>query len=47
MIQKVFKEGNWSTLFTENDFRGLTPLIYGHINPYGNFKLNMAERIEI
>ncbi|MBN1970373.1 MAG: Tn3 family transposase, partial [Candidatus Delongbacteria bacterium] len=47
MIQKVFKEGNWSNFFTENDFRGLTPLIYGHINPYGNFKLNMTERIEI
>ncbi len=25
----------------------LTPLIYGHINPYGTFRLNMSERITI
>ncbi len=27
--------------------RALTPLIYTHINPYGNFDLNMEERIPI
>lgn len=29
------------------DFRALTPLIYSHINPYGNFNLDMNERIHI
>ena len=29
------------------DFRALTPLIYTHINPYGNFNLDMDERIPI
>ena len=32
---------------TPEDFRALTPLIYTHINPYGNFDLNMNERIPI
>ena len=34
---------------TSEDLRALalTPLIYSHINPYGNFKLNMDERIPI
>ncbi len=27
--------------------RALTPLIYQHINPYGNFELNMDERIPL
>lgn len=29
------------------DFRALTPLVYAHINPYGTFKLNMAERLPL
>lgn len=32
---------------TPEDFRALTPLIYTHINPYGNFDLNMDERIQL
>ncbi len=27
-----------------DNFRALTPLIDGHINPYGTFRLNMSER---
>ena len=30
---------------TEPDWRGLTPLIYQHINPYGTFELNMEQRL--
>lgn len=29
------------------DFRGLNPLFYGHINPYGRLILNMSERLLI
>jgi len=32
---------------TPEDFRALTPLVYAHINPYGTFKLNMAERLPL
>jgi hypothetical protein len=30
---------------TTDDLRGLTPLIYNHVNPYGLFLLNMNERL--
>jgi len=29
------------------DFRGLKPLFYGHITPYGEFQLDMNKRINI
>jgi len=29
------------------DFRGMTPLFYGHITPYGGFQLDMNKRINI
>jgi len=32
---------------TPEDFRGLTPLFYHHVNPYGIFELNMDQRIPI
>ena len=32
---------------TPDDLRALTPLIYGHVNPYGVFRLNMEERLEL
>jgi len=35
------REDLWGRL-TAADFRGLTPLFYGHINPYGQFALDLA-----
>jgi hypothetical protein len=29
------------------DFRASTPLIYNHVNSYGNFDLDMAQKIPI
>lgn len=34
-------------MMAPEDFRALTPLIYNHVNPYGNFDLNMNVRIPI
>lgn len=31
----------------ENDRRGMTPLIYAHLNPYGSFQLDMHSRLPI
>ena len=28
------------------DYRGLTPLIYAHITPYGRYDIDLATRIE-
>jgi TnpA family transposase len=38
MIQQVLAEPSWTNRLEANDFRGITPLIYSHINPYGNFQ---------
>jgi hypothetical protein len=29
------------------DFRGLAPMFYSHVNPYGKLSLNMDERLMI
>jgi hypothetical protein len=47
MIQRVLSEQAWMGRMTAEDFRGLMPLIYGHISPYGTFVLDMASRLDI
>lgn len=47
MIQTVLSEGKWLNMMTPEDLRALSPLIYSHVNPYGTFKLDMMERIQI
>jgi hypothetical protein len=37
----IEREGLWERLTTE-DLRALTPLFHGHINPYGQFALDLA-----
>ena len=37
----IEQEGLWERLSAE-DFRALTPLFHGHINPYGQFTLDLA-----
>lgn len=47
MIQRVLSEPAWATRLTPEDFRALTPLIYGHISPYGTFRLDMQTRLDL
>ncbi|MDP9474213.1 MAG: Tn3 family transposase [Actinomycetota bacterium] len=47
MIQEVLSGPSWSGRLTEEDLRGLTPLIFGHVNPYGRFELDMEERLPL
>ena len=47
MIQEVLSEPAWMNQMTKEDLRGLTPLIYSNVNPYGLMRLNMAERLTI
>jgi TnpA family transposase len=37
----IEREGLWERL-TADDLRALTPLFHGHINPYGQFALDLA-----
>ncbi len=47
MIQEILAEPAWSERLTPEDLRGLTALIYSHINPYGVFSLNMKKRLRL
>ena len=47
LIQKVLAEPDWHNRLQKEDLRALSPLIYGHVNPYGRFHLDMDERILI
>ena len=47
MIQNVLADPLWLKKMTPQDFRGLSPLIYGHVNPYGRFELDMRTRLPI
>jgi len=47
MIQKILELNHWTDRLTFEDKRALSPLIYGHINPYGTFKLDMNQRLSI
>ena len=40
-------EPAWATRLTPEDLRALTPLIYGHISPYGTFQLDMKTRLDL
>jgi TnpA family transposase len=47
MVQEVLAEPRWYKRMTEADWRGLTPLFYLHVNPYGRFDLDMTQRLPL
>jgi hypothetical protein len=47
LVQKVLAEKEWLAKMQPEDFRGLTPLFYGHITPYGEFPLDMSKQLNI
>jgi TnpA family transposase len=46
-VQKILSEKEWLDKMQSEDFRGLTPLFYSHVNPYGKLSLDMNERLLI
>lgn len=47
MLQRVLAESRWRERMTAADLRGLTPLVWGHVSPYGAFDLDMDRRLDI
>lgn len=47
MIQRVLAEPIWVERMGAAERRGLTPLIWGHVNPYGLFRLDMTTRLPL
>jgi len=47
MLQDVLAEDQWTQLLTPEDRRGLTPLFWQHVLPYGEVKFDMTARPSI
>jgi len=47
MLQDVLAEDAWADMLTTEDRRGLTPLFWQHVLPYGEVKLDMTARLSI
>ncbi len=47
MIQRVLAEPAWMARMRPDERRGLTPLGWGHVNPYGTFHLDMTARLPL
>jgi len=47
LIQRVLAEPRQFQQMKKEDLRALTPLIYSHVTPYGLFRLDLSERMQI
>jgi TnpA family transposase len=47
MVQDILYDDDWSTVLTDADQRGLTPLFWTHVSPYGEVRLDMSSRLEL
>ena len=47
LLQQILIESNWLSRMTIEDKRAISPLINEHINPYGEFPLDMDQRLKI
>jgi TnpA family transposase len=47
MLQDLLAEPDWEHVLTPEDQRGLTPLFWSHVLPYGEVKLNMTSRLPL
>lgn len=47
MLQDVLDEPDWLALLTPADRRGLTPLFWSHVLPYGEVRLDMTKRLSL
>jgi TnpA family transposase len=47
MVQDMLKDEVWLKRLIKENYRGLTPLFYGHVEPYGTFQLNMTRQLAL
>ncbi|MFY1621568.1 Tn3 family transposase [Micromonospora sp. WMMD735] len=47
MVQDVLADEEWAGALTDADRRGLTPLFWTHVAPYGEVKLDMSSRLTL
>jgi TnpA family transposase len=46
LLDRVLADPEWADRLTAHDRRGLTPLFWSNVNPYGTFRLDMDRRLE-
>ncbi|MFD9394009.1 Tn3 family transposase [Streptomyces sp. NPDC060000] len=47
LVQEVLAEPKWADKLTEADRRGLSPLFWTHVNPYGRFELDVNRHLRL
>jgi hypothetical protein len=47
MLQDALAEEQWAGMLGPADRRGLTPLFWQHVRPYGEVRLDMGARLRI
>jgi TnpA family transposase len=47
MLQGILEEPAWADILTPADRRGLTPLFWMHVPPYGEVNLDMTSRLDL
>jgi TnpA family transposase len=47
MVQDVLADPTWADRLTAEDRRGLTPLFWAHVAPYGEVRLDMGRRLPL
>lgn len=47
MLQDILGGPEWARLLTPADRRGLTPLFWSHVRPYGEVNLDMGARLAL
>ena len=47
LVQEVLADPAWANRLTDDDRRGLSPLFWTHINPYGTFDLDMNTHLDL
>jgi hypothetical protein len=47
MLQDVLADPEWAELLKPADRRGLTPLFWQHVQPYGEVRLDVAKRLSL
>ncbi|MDA4888371.1 Tn3 family transposase [Streptomyces sp. MS2A] len=47
MLRDILGEPEWADLLTSTDRRGLTPLFWSHVRPYGEVYLDMGARLNL
>ena len=47
MLQSVLSHPQWEGKLTREDKRAITPLFYGHVNPYGLILIDLNQRMQL